>query len=126
MTEGYEKLKRYIFEQLNAIIDADEPEDKPYTKEEIVEALRRIVKFIPDEQTMDKDSSLSDWMTDIEIDKLHHFCKDLLKYRYDDDNFFALISIINPYFKSLDDGCKYVYGDDCPMFKAFEKGRRRI
>ena len=74
----------------------------------------------------EKIPSINDWMFKEEIDNMHHFCKDLLKYRNDDDNFFALISTINGYCNILDDGCMYVEGEDCPTFKAFKKGRRSI
>ena len=69
---------------------------------------------------------LNDWLSEEEIKTLHHFCKDLLKYRNDDDNFFALISSMNRQFKAFENGCKYVEGKDCQMFKNFEKGKRHI
>ena len=70
--------------------------------------------------------SIDNWMTVAEKTNMHHFCKDLLEYKDDDANFFALVSSINKNLNAFKNGCKYVKGDDCPIFKAFKKGRRVI
>lgn len=45
--DTYDQLKQYVIEQLEPFFD--EPKDKPYTKEEMLEALRRILADIKDD-----------------------------------------------------------------------------